>query len=94
MKKMILALVLLFAFAPAALADMGPAATQSFEAEWMLDADGLPMSALQVAMEEASLAGFGCPWYTISCNLDKQCDSYCGARGAGACESGCCACLF
>jgi hypothetical protein len=66
------------------------------ETQVVLDADGLPMSALQVALDEATVAAaaYECPWYTTYCWKDVQCDSYCGAPGAGACESGCCACLF
>jgi hypothetical protein len=34
-----------------------------------------------------------CPWYTISCQTNSQCDSYCGTPGWGVCEGFCCACL-
>jgi hypothetical protein len=34
-----------------------------------------------------------CPSYTIYCQRDIQCDTYCGTPGWGACEGGCCACL-
>lgn len=38
-------------------------------------------------------AGGRCPLGAPSCFRDKQCDSYCGMKGFGACEQFCCACL-
>lgn len=58
-----------------------------------LDSNGLPVPAIEVATETVS-ASYECPSYTIYCRRDSQCDSYCGAPGAGACEFGCCACTF
>jgi hypothetical protein len=37
--------------------------------------------------------GESCPGDAPSCFLDRQCDSYCGMKGFGACEWFCCACL-
>ena len=60
--------------------------------EDVLDSNGLP--ATTIAELETPTSSYACPWYTIYCRRDAQCDNYCGAPGAGACESGCCACLF
>ena len=103
MKKMLFALVLLMAFAPAAFAEEAPATepldAQQVEAQAEVvesattDAVGLPLSALEIASQEAS-ANYECPPYTTYCRFDIQCDAYCGGVGAGACVFGCCACYF
>lgn len=71
------------------LDNLAPAAVETAQ----IGADGLPTSALASATQEAAL-GFSCPWYSTYCSYDRQCDSYCGAKGAGVCERRCCACLF
>ncbi len=62
-------------------------------AEPVLDADGLPKSAVELAIEENS-AAYECPPYTTYCQMDRQCDAACGGPGTGACEFGCCYCAF
>ena len=63
------------------------------EVEDVLDSDGLPLSALEIATEKAS-AGYECPPYTTYCQQDVQCDAGCGGPGTGACEFGCCRCAW
>lgn len=68
------------------------ATAETVGVEVAADEDGLPITAVEAVLN-IETAAF-CPWYTISCSRDRQCDAYCGAKGAGACESFCCACLF
>ncbi|HEX7185771.1 MAG TPA: hypothetical protein VF756_28360 [Thermoanaerobaculia bacterium] len=48
-----------------------------------------PVSADGLVIQQ----GYSCPWYTIYCRRDRDCDNYCGTPGWGACSNGCCACL-
>ena len=107
MKKVLLVLVLVCWCVPMATAEEAepPASAdppaelasdrEEVEAtvELALTEDGLPLSALDLALAMAS--AYECPWYTIHCSHDYLvCDDYCGAPGAGDCFRGCCTCLF
>ena len=110
MKKLLFALVLLTAFAPAVLAEEAPVVeTLDFEqveaqAEVVEPANVEPETAtlqladLPVTALELAIqevsANYECPPYTTYCRRDRNCDAYCGATGAGACVNGCCACYF
>lgn len=107
MKNVLLALALLVVLTPAALAEDAetpavetpaaetvaaqPETAEPVVTDEVLDRNGLPIAAIELLTEKA---GYECPSYTIYCWRDSQCDGYCGAPGAGACEFGCCACLF
>lgn len=106
MKKLLLALSLLVMLAPVALAEDAvdaetlnvelPAAqavdsqTEDAATAEALDGNGLPISALDLAIARFS-SNYECPPGQAYCWQDSQCDASCGP-GAGACTFGCCRC--
>jgi hypothetical protein len=58
---------------------------------------GLILCAALFAGPQVAAASWSCPFYTIICSTDSQCDAYCGGVGWGECISfggarKCCAC--